>query len=120
MTTIDPTTPTKAPEINAENTPLIETLEHLSSAWTTCGEALDPACGVLSRWQDLERDGEFDDDTMRCTAESICPGLLAAAEVYGAHVEAGWPYAFDEQRIRALFTTHMGRDPFGQPSPEPA
>ncbi len=103
--------------MSTENTTLIETLEHLSSAWTTCGEALDPVCGVLLRWQDFERDGEFSDDAMRRTAESICPGLLSAAEAYANHVEAGWPHAFDEQRIRALFTAHMGRDPFGQPTP---
>lgn len=106
--------------MSTENTPLIETLEHLSSAWTNCGEALDAPCGVLLRWQDLERDGEFSDDVMRRTAESICPGLLAAAEVYGRHVEAGQPDFDDPRFIRRLFATLMGRDPFGQPSTEPA
>lgn len=116
--------PTNAPEINPECAALIGLMEHLETAWSTCGQSLDGACGVLLRWESIDgavMDGEVEAARlMRRTAESICPGLLAAAEVYGRHVEAGWPHAFDEQRIRALFTTHMGRDPFGQPSTEPA
>jgi hypothetical protein len=120
MTTINPTTPTKAPEINAECATLISIMEHLEAAWSACGQSLDAACGVLLHWESIDgavMDGEVEAARlMRRTAESICPGLLAAAEVYGRHIEAGWPYAFDERRIRALFTTHKGRDPFGQPA----
>jgi len=120
MTTIDPTNPTQAPEINAECATLIGLMESLNSAWTTCGEPEGDVLDVLLRWESIDgavMDGEVEAARlMRRTAESICPGLLAAAEVYGRHVEAGWPHAFDEQRIRALFTAHMGRDPFGQPA----
>lgn len=124
MTTIDPTNPTQAPEINAECSALISLMEHLEAAWSACGQSLDDACGVLLRWESIDgavMDGEVEAARlMRRTAESICPGLLAAAEVYGRHVEAGQPDFDDPRFIRRLFTTHLGRDPFGQPSTEPA
>ena len=123
MTAISPANPTQAPEINAECAALISIMEHLDAALTTCGEPEGPVLDVLLRWESIDgavMDGEVEAARlMRRAAESICPGLLSAAEVYAAHVEAGWPHAFDEQRIRALFGAHMGRDPFGQPSTEP-
>ena len=105
--------------MSTENTPLIETLEHLSSAWTNCGERPGIVADCLDSFDltaDLIADSATLTANLRATIDARCPGLLAAAEVYGRHVEAGWPYAFDERRIRALFTTHMGRDPFGQPA----
>ena len=53
---------------------------------------------------------------LRATIDARCPGLLAAAEVYGRHIEAGQPDFDDPRFIRRLFTAHMGRDPFGQPT----
>jgi hypothetical protein len=105
--------------MTTENTPLIETLEHLSSAWANCGERPGIVADCLDSFDltaDLIADNAALTANLRATIDARCPGLLAAAEVYGRHVEAGWPHAFDEQRIRALFTTYMGRDPFGQPT----
>lgn len=109
--------------MTTENPALIDTLEHLSSAWTNCGERPGIVADCLDSFDltaDLIADNAAITANLRATIDARCPGLLAAAEVYGAHVEAGWPHAFDEQRIRALFGAYMGRDPFGQPSPQPA
>jgi hypothetical protein len=100
---------------------LIDIMEHLGAAWSTCGEADGAVLGLLLRWDsvsDAVADGETEAAALIVrTAESTCPGLLAAARIYAQHVEAGWPHPYDEQRVRALFTEHMGRDPFGQPTP---
>lgn len=109
--------------MTTENPALIETLEHLSSAWTNCGERPGIVADCLDSFDltaDLIADNAALTANLRATIDARCPGLLAAAEVYGCHVEAGWPHAFDEQRIRALFGAYMGRDPFGQPSTDPA
>ena len=100
---------------------LIDIMEHLGAAWSTCGEADGAVLGLLLRWEsisDAVADGETEAaDLIARTAEATCPGLLAAARIYAQHVEAGWPHPYDEQRVRALFAEHMGRDPFGQPTP---
>lgn len=102
--------------MTTENTPLIEILEHLESAWSNCGEQPGIVAECLDSFDltaDLIADNAALTANLRATIDDRCPGLLAAAEIYGRHVEAGWPYAFDERRIRTLFVKHMGRDPFG-------
>ena len=103
---------------------LTNIMESLNSAWTNCGEPEGDVLDVLLRWESIDgavMDGEVEAARlMRRTAESICPGLLVAAEVYGRHVEAGQPDFDDPRFIRRLFATLMGCDPFGQPSTEPA
>jgi hypothetical protein len=109
--------------MTTENPALIETLEHLSSAWTNCGERPGIVADCLDSFDltaDLIADNAALTANLRATIDARCPGLLAAAEVYGRHIEAGQPDFDDPRFIRRLFTAHMGRDPFGQPSTEPA
>ena len=109
--------------MTTENTPLIETLEHLIAAWSACGERPGIVADCLDSFDltaDLIADNAALTANLRATIDARCPGLLAAAEVYGRHIEAGQPDFDDPRFIRRLFTAHMGRDPFGQPSPDPA
>jgi hypothetical protein len=104
-----------------EDLTLIDIMEHLGAAWSTCGEADGAVLGLLLRWESVSgavADGETEAaDLITRTAEATCPGLLAAAHSYANHIEAGQP-DYDQQRfIRRLFTAEMGRDPFGQPTP---
>ena len=107
--------------MTTEDLNLIDIMEHLASAWATCGEAGGIVADCLDDF-DLVSDLLLGDAPnveadLHTRVEARCPGLLAAAKVYGQHVEAGWPYPYDAQRVRALFAAEMGRDPFGQPSP---
>ena len=112
-----------------EDLTLTDIMEHLGAAWSTCGEAAGSVADCLDDF-DLVSDLLLDsvraslpgaalnvEANLRAKIEATCPGLLAAARIYAQHVEAGWPHPYDEQRVRALFAEHMGRDPFGQPTP---
>lgn len=101
--------------MTTESTPLIEILEHLSSAWTTCGERPGVVADCLDSFDltaDLIADNAALTAKLRATIEARCPGLLAAAEIYGRHIEAGQPDFDDPSFIRRLFSASMGRDPF--------
>ena len=71
---------------------LTNIMESLNSAWTNCGEPEGDVLDVLLRWESIDgavMDGEVEAARlMRRTAESICPGLLAAAG--GVLFTGGW------------------------------
>jgi hypothetical protein len=90
----------------------------MQGARAGAGGAVTDRGGRVRVVGDAAADGETEAaDLIVRTAEATCPGLLAAARIYAQHVEGGWPHPYDEQRVRALFTAEMGRDPFGQPTP---
>lgn len=98
-----------------KNTPLIEILEHLSSAWMTCGEPPGVVADCLDSFDltaDLIADNAALTAKLRATIDARCPGLLAAAHSYANHIEAGQPDYDDPRFVRRLFTERMGRDPF--------
>ena len=101
---------------------LIDAMESLHSAWMNCGKPLGIVIDTIDTFYmpiDFMRGAQSAADNISTQIEAQAPGLLAAAHSYANHVEAGQPDFDDPRFIRRLFTAHMGRDPFGQPSPEP-
>lgn len=108
-----------APHLTCDE--LIDAMESLHSAWMNCGKPVGIVIDTIDAFYmpiDFMRGAQSAADDIAAQIEAHAPGLLAAAHSYANHIEAGQPDFDDPRFIRRLFTDHMGRDPFGQTSPD--
>ena len=59
-------------------------MEHLEAAWSTCGQSLDGACGVLLRWESI--DGAVNNST---TLQGLLGGENNGSLMTNAALAAG-------------------------------